>query len=356
MGDSRPTDTDATRVPGDRREAVAVEPSQALAAFPAEDLVFQVADDLARNPAAVYLAKLAPSGRRAMAGSLDRIAHALAGRRLEKEEVLERVDRGLWEAVPWQDLRYAHTQALRAWISTEWSPATANRMLAALKGVLREAWRLELMTADEYHRAADLARIPAKTLPRGRALSDGELRQLAVVCRDDPNPALGARDSALLALLYVGGLRRSEVKGLDLAHWDPDHAQVLVLGAKGRKDRKVFLEEGGARALGRWIEVRGDDPGPLMCPVTRGGRVRVRRLSDQAVIAVTQRRGKEAGLRPFTPHDLRRSCASDLIDAGEDMVTVRDHLGHASVQTTERYDRRGDERLKRAVGKLHWSA
>ena len=144
-------------------------------------------------------------------------------------------------------------------------------------------------------------------------------------------------------------------KGLDLAHWDPDHAQVLVLGAKGRKDRKVFLEEGGARSLARWLELRGEEPGPLICPVTRGGRVRLRRLSDQAVIAVTQRRGKEAGIRPFTPHDLRRSCASDLIDAGEDMVTVRDHLGHASVQTTERYDRRGDERLKRAVGKLHWA-
>src|SRR5262249_20356755 len=151
-----------------------------------------------RHPAAVYLARLGPGSRRSMREALETIA-ALASAGKQTAETL-----------PWAALRYQHTGAIRAALATRYRPATTNRHLAALRGVLREAWRLGLMTAEDYHRATDLPGIRATTLPRGRALTRRELRRLFQTCQADARPS-GARDAALLGVLYGAGLRRSEV-------------------------------------------------------------------------------------------------------------------------------------------------
>ena len=97
------------------------------------------------------------------------------------------------ETLEWAALRYQHTQAIRAALAARYAPATANKMLAALRGVLREAWRLGYVSAEEYHRAADLPAVRGSTLPRGRALTTGELRALfAAVAINRPNITVGA--------------------------------------------------------------------------------------------------------------------------------------------------------------------
>jgi len=149
---------------------------------------------LADNPAAVYLASLAPRSQRVQAGALTTVADFLG------KDV---------QAVPWHQLHYQHMQAIRTQLAERYAPATANRILAALRGVLKEAWRLGLMDAETYHMAIDVQAVRGSTLPRGRGLSQGEFRALFAVCSDDTGPA-GVRDAALLATLYAGGLRRSE--------------------------------------------------------------------------------------------------------------------------------------------------
>jgi integrase len=126
-----------------------------------------------------------------------------------------------------------------------------------------------------------------------------------------------------------------------------------VLG-KGNKERVVFIGNGAALALQDWITIRGAEPGPLFLPVTKHGKIVPTRMSTQAVFAICRRRAEESRVPAFSPHDLRRSCASDLLDAGEDLATVQRHLGHSSPVVTARYDRRGDAVLKRAAGKLHF--
>jgi integrase len=255
------------------------------------------------------------------------------------------------DALDWEALRYQHTQAVRARLASALAPATVNKTLAALRGVLREAWRLGLMDAEHYHRAADLPVLRGERLPRGRALARRELQRLFEACARDES-ANGRRDAAVIAVMYGGGLRRSEVVALDLADYDPDACQLRVRDGKGRKDRFVYATSGVKLALAEWLAVRGDAKGPLFWPADGRGRPLVtRRMSDPAVRLLLQRRAKQARVRAFTPHDLRRSFISDLLDAGADMATVQRLAGHANVQTTSRYDRRGEE-AKRRVSEL----
>jgi integrase len=220
-----------------------------------------------------------------------------------------------------------------------------------MRGVLRECWRLGLITAEELARAVDVERAPGNSLPTGRCLDIGEITALFAACQHDISPA-GARDAALLGLGYAGGLRRAEICDLDVSHYSPDTGRLEIRGGKGNKDRVVFIRNGAADAIAAWIAFRGDEPGPLLCPVEKSGRIGIRRLTGDTVYRVAQKRGKEAGIKPFGPHDLRRSCLSEMLDRGVDLATARTWAGHASSDTTILYDRRGERALESAAGTL----
>jgi integrase len=257
------------------------------------------------------------------------------------------------ETLPWAALRYQHTQAIRARLMEDRAPAGVNKILAAVRGVLQEAWRLGLIDGETYQRATDLRTVRGERLARGRALSRRELQRLFQACAKDGSPA-GRRDAALIGVLYGSGLRRSEVVALDLADYHPDTAELRVRQGKGNKDRLCYVTAGAAAALAEWLAVRGDDAGSLFWPAGGRGRPLLnRRMSDQAVLLVLRRRATQARVSLFTPHDLRRTFISDLLDAGADMVTVQKLAGHATVQTTARYDRRGEEARRRASELLH---
>lgn len=219
-------------------------------------------------------------------------------------------------------------------------------------GVLKECWRLGLVDADPFQRAIDVPSVRAETLPRGRALEAGELRSLFGACTASGKPS-GARDAALLSVLYGAGLRRAEAAALKLADYDPAGGALTVRCGKGRKDRLAYVPAGGRAALSALLELRGLDPGPLFFPITKGGRLEPRRMTDQAVADACQRQASAARLRSFSPHDLRRSFVSHLLDAGADLATVRRLAGHAQVTTTTRYDRRGEDTKRQAAELLH---
>lgn len=284
------------------------------------------------NPAAVYLARLAPTGRRTMLHGLNVIADMLA-------------PGSTAETFPWPQLRYAHTQAVRTALAERYAHTTANVRLSALRGVLKESWRLGLMSAEDYARAVDLERVRGTSLPAGRALEPAEIRALVDVCAADPTAA-GPRDAALIALLYATGLRRSEAVAVDLADVDHSTGAVHVRRGKGRKDRMVYLTNGAQAAVAAWVHARGAEPGPLLCPVDQCGVVTVRAISGQAVMHALAKRVRQAAIRHCSPHDLRRTFAGDALDAGVDLSIVQQLLGHSSPLTTARYDRR-PERVKR---------
>ena len=289
-----------------------------------------------RHPAAVFIARLAPGSRRTMRQSLDVIAGLLTGGVANAE------------GIDWASIRYQHAQAVRSRLAESYAPATVNKALSALRGVLREAWRLGLMTSEDFRRASDLQAIRGETLPRGRALGAGELAALMGACSKDPGPA-GARDAALLAVCYAGGLRRSEAVALDVADFEVESGLLVIRGGKGGKDRTAYATNGSSLALADWLMVRGEEPGPLFTAIGKGGRLSRDRLSGQAVHVMLQKRAKQAGVAHLSPHDLRRSFVSHLLDAGADITTVAKMAGHSSVTTTARYDRRGEVAKRQAA-------
>lgn len=295
--------------------------------------------NLSENPAAVYLASLRPTGRRAMRNLLNVIAEIAS---TGKHNIF---------TLPWHELRYQHTAAIRTALQDRYKPASVNMALSALRQVLKEAWQLGQMSAEDYHRAANVKVVRNATLPRGRALKGGELMALMNACGQDTS-MLGTRDAALIAVLYAAGLRRSEVAKLDLADYEEETGALTIQGGKGGKDRITYLGT-GEETLGEWLTLRGRAAGPLFYPIRKGGHIDKRRLTEQSVFDILKKRGTEAGVKAFSPHDMRRTFISDLLDAGVDIATVQKLAGHADVQTTARYDRRGEETKKAAAEKLH---
>jgi integrase/recombinase XerD len=158
------------------------------------------------------------------------------------------------------------------------------------------------------------------------------------VCSADPTP-MGARDAAIIAVLRGTGLRRSEVAALNVADYEPQTGAIVVRAGKGNKDRRVYAPSGTVGALDAWLEVRGRNNGALFGRAVRGGRVGERRLADEGVAVILRDRAAAAGVAPFTPHDMRRTYISELLDAGADLATVQKMVGHESVTTTAGYDR-----------------
>jgi integrase len=140
---------------------------------------------------------------------------------------------------------------------------------------------------------------------------------------------------------------------LDISDFTAATGMLVVRHGKGNRDRVVYATNGAADALADWLAVRGDEAGPLFLPVNKGGVVGGHRLTGQAVLYILRRRAVRSGVTRLTPHDLRRTFISDLLDLGADISTVQRLAGHAQVTTTTRYDRRGEATKRRASELLH---
>lgn len=164
------------------------------------------------------------------------------------------------------------------------------------------------------------------------------------------DPRLAARDRALFDLLYGTGLRVSEATGLDWRDVDRERREVRVLG-KGGKERVVPIPKEARRSLADYRELR-ERPGILAEPVFTNARGA--RLSARGVRKILRRRLLELGFPPSaTPHTLRHSYATHLLDADVDLRSIQELLGHERLATTQRYTHVSAERLARAYRLAH---
>ena len=280
-----------------------------------------------------YLQALAPAGRQGATVSLARLA---------------KLNDCTVETMPWSSIRVTHVIALRARMTDQGlAPSTINHALSCLRGVLRVAWLADLVRDADYHKAVAIKGVKGSRLPAGRDVARHEVRALLDTCDDDTRPA-GRRDSALIALMVVGGFRRDEVTHINMTDVDLVTGRVVVTTGKGSKQRVVYVVNALPR-LTAWVSIRGNDAGPLFCPVSKSGVIHVgRSVTSQAIYNALTTRANDAGIESFSPHDLRRTYAGNALTAGVDIATVARQMGHASVTTTARYDRRNETTLETA--------
>jgi integrase/recombinase XerD len=234
------------------------------------------------------------------------------------------------------------------------APSSLRRRAAALKGFYRFAYGEGLIGVDVAAHL-DLPR-PSRLLPETLTVAETE-RLLEAAGGEDGEPH-ALRDRALLELLYAAGLRISEATGLDREDLSVDGSFVRVIG-KGDKERLVPVGDICLDWVGRWM----DGPRAVLLaasPVVagRGGPLfvgdRGRRLARQQAWAVVKRASARAGLAArVSPHTLRHSFATHLLEGGADLRIVQELLGHASISTTQLYTHLTGERIRDVYSRAH---
>ena len=293
------------------------------------------------NPVKAYLDTLAKGGHAGVRYALSTIAAMATDGRADAE------------TFAWERLQYRDMIGITAMLLDEgYQLSSCKTMMAALRGVLKAAWLVELMDTDSYERAVSLKPIfSPNNPPLGDPLAEDELHRLFEACARDPSPA-GRRDAAAIALMAGWGLWPSEAVAVDVDNFDPRDGSIRLMGGNWI-ERQVFPIEDATLALEAWLAVRGTERGPILCQVRKGGLVLpATRMTPQALTKRLNLRVDQAGIRPCSPKELRRTYISELLDAGVDYVAVQRQVGHSREETTEFYDPHMERAVKRGFEKL----
>lgn len=284
------------------------------------------------NPASVWLDGLAPTGRRSMRSLLNLSAAVL--RHNATAEIYD-----------WSALRYVHVATIRATLAEHgYAVATVNMVLAALKGVAQTAFNLGQMDADALARIKAVKGVRGDSESAGRALSREEVRLLLDATKTHPHKARQKRDRALLLTLCGAGLRAGELVALETRDYNIVTRTLTVRQGKGRTKRVVVVSPVVGKALAAWIKVSADHES-LFCRIHRSGSVTGQQLTTAGLTGILRQLQETAQLSPFTPHDLRRTFITRLLEQGTDLNIVRQLAGHSDISTTALYDRRSASTL-----------
>ncbi|MBI2299843.1 MAG: tyrosine recombinase [Armatimonadetes bacterium] len=291
-----------------------------------------------------YLAHLAAQGR--SAHTIEAYRRDLGAFQRFAAEALQPAPAS-WDAVDHRQLRryLAHLHSLGR------APASVRRALAALGSLYRF-----LLDRGRVQRNP-VARLSAPKLARPLPMIVGADGLEAFFGTFDLTTPAGQRDRAWAELLYAGGLRVSELVGLDLGDVNLESQRLRVLG-KRSKERQVPFGDVAAAALRLYLEQGRPELGKLVAELTDPKALflgtRGQRLSRQRVLAIFKAACRDAGLNAdLSPHTLRHSCATHLLDRDADLRVVQELLGHESLSTTQIYTHVSATRLRRVYDLAH---
>ncbi|MGB5565403.1 MAG: site-specific tyrosine recombinase [Acidimicrobiia bacterium] len=226
--------------------------------------------------------------------------------------------------------------------------STRARKLAAIRGYHRFLVT-EGLSDDDPTILIDVPR-RSRTLPKALSVE----RVIQLIEAPDRSTPLGVRDVAILEFLYATGARVTETATVGLTDLDLDSATVIVTG-KGSKQRLVPLGSHARAAIREYLPVRlgllnEDERSDVLFVNARG-----RRLTRQGIWEIVKRNGRRAGIAPslLSPHVLRHSAATHMVEGGADLRTVQEMLGHASISTTQVYTRVSPEYLHEVFVMAH---
>lgn len=257
---------------------------------------------------------------------------------------------GTSSAIPW---RAADRSLIRRYLAEltgrGLAKASIARALAALRSLYRFLVREGELAANPFMGIATPRR--QKTLPR---FLDVEATRRLMEAADGED-LISRRDRAILETLYSTGVRVSELTGLNMEHVDL-LGEVIRVRGKGNKERLAPLGEHAVRALTAYFKARGVNPlrarggGGTVVFINRDGG----RLAARSVRTLLNKYVRKVALKEkISPHSLRHSFATHLLDAGADLRSVQELLGHSSLSTTQIYTHVTAERMKKVYDKAH---
>ena len=252
------------------------------------------------------------------------------------------------EISDWSQVRYSEVMGFLSQSQEQGlAPRSRARLLSALRGFFK------FMVRDSHLRESPVANLTSPRLRRQlpSVLSVAEVERL--LARPNPKLPLGQRDAAMLELLYGTGLRVSELVTLTLGRVNLEVGFLVVLG-KGSKERIVPVGEAATEAVRSYLLesrprlLKGRMTETLF--VTNRGAA----MTRQGFWKLIKKYGREAGLKKeLTPHSLRHSFATHLLERGADLRSVQMMLGHADISTTQIYTHVARERLREVHKKYH---
>ena len=222
-------------------------------------------------------------------------------------------------------------------IDRKLSPSTINVRLSAIRKLIGEARRNGILDSEQAAQMADVPNVRQQGTRIGNWLTREQAKELLTV--PDRSTIKGTRDYCILALLVGCALRRSELAALKVEDIQLREGRWVIadLRGKGGRVRTVAIPMWVKQAINAWQTAAQVEDGHLLRALSKSGRIRGEQLSDWAVWSVVEASARELGIEHFGAHDLRRTCAKLCRKNGGDLEQIKFLLGHASIQTTERY-------------------
>ncbi|MGT3214584.1 tyrosine-type recombinase/integrase [Yersinia enterocolitica] len=279
-----------------------------------------------------YIGGLAPSGRRGITSLLNRSSGILK--------------RGAdADNYPWEQLNYAAVAKVRAaLLDYGYAVSSVNMALSALRSMAQTAFNLNCMDAETLARIRSVKRVSGDIQRKGRALDKSEIRALIQAAKQHPQPVRRCRDVAIVLTLCGTGLRAGEL--VKLERRDYDNGILTVRQGKGRKYREIHVADTVNKAIRAWLKVSSKETeNALFSRIQRNGKAASKLLTTTGLTGILAELQQSSGIARFTPHDMRRTFITRLLEQGVDINTVRQLAGHSDISTTTRYDYR-DEDMK----------
>jgi integrase/recombinase XerD len=284
-----------------------------------------------------YINGLAPSGRRGITSLLNRSAGIL---KCGTDAT----------SYPWEQLNYAAVAKVRAALLDDgYAVSSVNMALSALRSMAQTAFNLNCMNAETLTRIRSVKRVSGDVQRKGRALNKQEIRALIQAAKQHPLSVRRSRDTAIVLILCGTGLRAGEL--VKLERRDYDNGILTVRQGKGRKYREIHVADAVDRAIRAWLKVSaGEADSALFKRIQRNGKAANQAVTTTGLTGILMELQHTSGIVRFTPHDMRRTFITRLLEQGVDINTVRQLAGHSDISTTTRYDYR-DVGMKTSASK-----
>lgn len=295
------------------------------------------------SPLALYLGRLAPNSRRSIKSQLYKVAEIMEWPPDKRDEMFHQVD-------------YQTACQIKVELIQHGSSAkSVNRAMSAIRNVVKVGVIMGLVPENQLIQLSAI-KLEKTSQHQGNPLNATQVSTLFNHLAKRTS-IIDVRNQAIFALLLGAGLRRSELVSLKLNDLALSESHLVVQKGKGNKRRTAFLPKWCIEHIHTWLMLRGHDAGYLFNPVNKSNRINLTRdITTESVYLLVRHTAKHVGLGNVSPHDLRRTYITRLLEQNIDLNTVRLMAGHEDISTTVVYDKRDNKVMQQAASALSYRA